>query len=158
MKATKFSAIAMIALGSLMALAPMTRAEDTKDDENAKPKAQRQRVARPLDRANRQIEELKLTDEQKPKFEALMKEFREKQQEIRENVDLSQEERVAKVREMRADIAAKAKEILNAEQFEKWEKTLRPGIRARAARGAGEKAPGDKPSEKPPGEKPTEEK
>ena len=144
MKATKFSLMAVIALGSVMVLAPITRAQEEKDDD-AKPKAPpRERGLRAQDQVKRIAEELKLTDEQKTKFEAVMKEEREKQAELRQ---VPQEERVAKVREMRADTTAKMKAILDAEQFEKWQKMRQAGPRARGARGekpAGEKPSGDK--------------
>ena len=146
MKATKFSVMAVIALGSVMALAPMTRAQEKKDDD-AKPKApQRERTARPQDRLKRIAEELKLTDEQKPKFEAAMKEQTEKLQELRQNTALSAEERRTKVRELRQDLAAKMKKILDADQFEKWEKTQQAGPRTRGPRAGGEKPPADKSS------------
>jgi len=147
MKATKFSLMAVIALGSVMALAPMTRAQENKDDD-AKPKAP-QRGARPQDRLKRIAEELKLTDEQKPKFEAAMKEQTEKLQELRQNTTLTPEERRPKLRELRQDLSAKMKKILDAEQFEKWEKMQQAGPRTRAPRPerpAGEKPPADKTS------------
>jgi Spy/CpxP family protein refolding chaperone len=145
----------------------MTRAQDTNEDE-AKPKRspQRERPARPQNGINRLAEELKLTDEQKPKFEAVLKERRQKQLELRQDTVLSQEERVAKVREMRADTTAKMKAILDAEQFEKFEKLekaqraeVRTRAAARAEKAAGEKPPSDKPAgETPPAEKSSDEK
>src|SRR5207237_5988115 len=120
MKATKFNLLAVISLGSVMALAPMARAQEKTDD--AKPKApQRERAARAPDRSKRIAEELTLTDEQKPKFEAAMKEQTEKIQEIAKNADLSAEDKRAKLREARQDLAARTKKILGAERMENWQ-------------------------------------
>ncbi len=142
MKATKFSLAAVLALGSVMALAPLARAEDKKEDD-AKPKApQRERAARPQDR----FKELNLTDEQKPKFEAAMKEQNEKMRELRQDTTLSAEERRTKLRELRENSTANIKKILDAEQFEKWQKMQQAGVRARgprAGRPPGEKPPAD---------------
>ena len=144
MKATKFSMMAVLTLGSVMALAPFARAEEKKDDD-AKPKAPaRERAARPQDRAKRIAEELKLTDEQKPKFEAAMKEQTAKMQEVRQDTNLSQQEKRTKFRELRQNLTASMKKVLDAEQFEKWEKMQQAGARGRGG-ARGERPPGEKP-------------
>jgi len=70
--------------------------------------------------------QLKLTDEQKPKVEAILKDSQKKRQELRADTSLTQEERRAKSTAVMAESSKKLKEILTPEQFEKYQ-TLRPG-------------------------------
>jgi len=158
MNTPNFSLMAVIVLGSAIALTPLARAQDDKEDEVKLKPPQRERAAARLQAGTKRLaEELKLTDEQKPKFEAVMKEQAEKQRELRQDTVLSQEERVAKVREMRQDIAGKVKAILSPEQYEQWEKLQRTARRARAAR-AEKLAPEKSAAEKPAAEKDSTEK
>ncbi|MBI5772758.1 MAG: hypothetical protein HZA89_03320 [Verrucomicrobia bacterium] len=66
------------------------------------------------------LEELNLTPEQKEKVEAAMKEQGQAMQGLR---DASPEERREKFQKLQETMTAKMKEILNKEQFEKWEKS-----------------------------------
>lgn len=71
------------------------------------------------ERMQKVIEELNLNDEQKEKFRAAQQEQFQAMQGLR---DASPEERREKFQKMQATMTAKMKEILNKEQFEKWEK------------------------------------
>jgi Spy/CpxP family protein refolding chaperone len=75
-------------------------------------------------RLDRLSEELKLTDEQKPKVEALLKAQAEKMRGLR---DATPEERQEKMKASRDEMGKKMKEILTAEQFAKYEKLPPPG-------------------------------
>lgn len=140
MKTTKFGLAAALTLGSLMAFAPLTQAQQDRRNED-RPRAQRREAgdARPQDRINRMAEELKLTAEQKEKLQAAMREQNEKARTLREDTNLSQEDRRTKMRELRTDFTAKVKKILNAEQFEQWEKLNQGG--PRGGRGQGDDRP-----------------
>lgn len=84
--------------------------------------------------------ELNLTEDQKPKFQAIMKGAAEKRRALREDTNLSQEEKKAKGKAIQEDVTKQMKELLTAEQFAKWEK-MGPG-RGRPPGGpAGEKGP-----------------
>ena len=76
-------------------------------------------------------EQLKLTDEQKEKLKPIFQEERKKVRELRDNKDLSRQDRVAKLKEIREDVTSKIKPILTPEQLEKWNKlrSERPGRR-----------------------------
>jgi Spy/CpxP family protein refolding chaperone len=71
------------------------------------------------ERMKRITEELGLSDEQKTQWEAVLKEQREKMSGLR---DLEPEERRAKMTAFREENQKKMKEILTAEQYEKWQK------------------------------------
>ena len=96
-------------------------------------------------------EELKLTDEQKTKLQEARKEQAEKMRGIRDDTSLTQEQRIAKMKEMREANQAKMKTILTTEQFEKWTKmqSERPMRRGPGAAAGGAAAPstGEKKSE-----------
>ena len=78
--------------------------------------------------------DLGLSDDQKTKFKDAMQDLQKKQQEIRKDTSLSQEDRRAKSKEVRDAAQTKFKEILTTEQFDKWQK-LMPGARNRPAAG-----------------------
>lgn len=87
-------------------------------------------------------EELKLTDEQKKKVEANQKAMAEKAMKLREDTSLSPEDRRAKSRTIREEGDKKMKEILSAEQFEKWQKLREEQaqtMRQRGGQGGGQR-------------------
>jgi len=139
MKMHKFTLLAALAAGTLIALTPTLRAEDKPNRPD--------RAERPAggpgqrgDMLKRMAEELGLTEEQKTKLQEAFKEQREA------NKDLSPEERREKMKETREAINAKIKAILTAEQYAKWEKIReerRPGGPGGPG-GDGEKRPAKK--------------
>jgi Spy/CpxP family protein refolding chaperone len=78
----------------------------------------------------RMTEALKLTDEQKPKVEAVLKDMAKKREDLR---DVPQDERRDKARALRDEQDKKMKEILTPEQYEKYQAMPRGG------RGGGKK-------------------
>lgn len=70
---------------------------------------------------NRWGAELKLTDAQKEKIRALQKEQSEKGDKIRQDTSLTPEQRREKMRALREENDKKMKEILTAEQYQKWQ-------------------------------------
>ena len=129
--------MAAVALGSLVAFANVASAQDAKESKGGKrgmPSVQER-----LDRLN---EELKLTDDQKPKVKGVLEETSKKRQELQ---DLPQEERREKARALMDDQNKKMKEILTADQYAKYEKMPRPGRGGPGGPGApGEKKEGEK--------------
>ena len=127
MKPTKLTLLAVL-LGSLLGI-PASRAADADPKPADKPDAK----AAPArgDRLKSVAEQLKLTDEQKEKLKPIFQEERKKVRELRDNKDLSRQDRVAKLKEIREDVTSKIKPILTPEQLEKWNKlrSERPGRR-----------------------------
>jgi Spy/CpxP family protein refolding chaperone len=87
------------------------------------------------DRMQQGFAELNLTSEQQEKVRGAMQEQAEAFKSLREDTSASREDKVAKFQEMQEKFSAKMKEILNPEQFAKWEKqrgNLAEGLRRRA--------------------------
>jgi len=79
---------------------------------------------------------LDLTDDQKPKIEALMKSSMEKRKALREDTSLSMEDKKAKAKAIQEDMAAQMKAVLTPEQFAKFEK-MSQGMRRNGPPGGG---------------------
>jgi len=73
-------------------------------------------------RMERMTEELKLTDEQKPKVKAVLEDSQKQRQELRGDSSLSQEDRRGKMEGIMDKENKKLKDILTADQFTKYEK------------------------------------
>src|SRR5260221_10900492 len=112
MRINKLSLIAAMALGWLVACTTMAMAQDAKDGS----KKDGKRGFSVEQRLDRMTEELKLTDEQKPKVKAVLEETAKKMQ------DVPREERREKGQAIREEENTKLKAILTPEQTEKWEK------------------------------------
>lgn len=69
---------------------------------------------------------LNLTDEQKEKVKPIIDEETKKIQELRQQKDLSPQERTAKLREIRETTYQKMKPILTEEQWKKFYRPLQP--------------------------------
>lgn len=130
MKATRISVIAALIAGVLAAYAPAGHAQDAKDSKDAPKREGRpggpggpggQRGEMLKERVNKMAEELKLTDDQKTKVEAALKEQQEKMRGSRDPAS-TPEERREKMKGVREELTKKMKEILTPEQFAKWEK------------------------------------
>ena len=124
MKASKTSLIAALIAGVMLAYSPALRADDAKEGAGAKKHEGRPGPggAGMKEHFDKMAEDLKLTDEQKTKVQAAMKEQGEKMRGLR---DLSPDERREKMKASHEEMTKKMKGILTAEQFEKWEK-MRP--------------------------------
>ncbi len=72
--------------------------------------------------------QLALTDDQKPKVQAAIDDLIQKARDLRQKTGLTQDERRAKIKELRDEMDSKLKAILTAEQYAKWEK-MHPGAR-----------------------------
>ena len=112
--------IAVLAAATVLSYSPTLRAQEKKDT----PKGEGRGGDFVKQRLDRLTEELKLTDAQKPKVEALLKEQGEKMRGLR---DATPEERREKMQASREEMGKKMKEILTAEQYEKYQKMPAPG-------------------------------
>ncbi len=113
----KKSSLFALVLGAALAFSPSTQAQEKKDEPKGKGKGPS------LEERMKQLTEaLKLTDEQKPKVEALLKEQGEKMRAIFQDQGTAQEERRKKMQDLQKDYAAKIKAVLTAEQGEKYDK------------------------------------
>jgi len=115
--------MAIIALGGLVTLSTVVRAEDQKP---ARPAGEHKRPGGPggdmKDRGAKMAEELGLNDEQKAKMGDVMKELGPKLKAIQEDTSLSKEDKMAKMKELNTERTTNVKAILTPEQFEKWQK------------------------------------
>jgi Spy/CpxP family protein refolding chaperone len=99
---------------------------------------------------NRWSADLKLTEAQKEKIRALQKEQRDQADKIRQDTGLTPEQRREKMRALREENDKKMKEILTAEQYQKWQelRQSRPGAANRGP-GQGPGAAGERPRRGP---------
>lgn len=139
MKQNKLSLFAVVALGGLLACGAVARADDTTPAKPTPPPPGRGQ------RMQQMVEKLGLTDDQKPKVEATMKDQREKMTALRDDTSLSADDRKAKVKEIMEATDAKMKTILTADQYAKWEQ-IRKDMRQRMQNGGG---PGANAPKKP---------
>ena len=119
MKLTKVSLIAALIAGVMFVGSPAVQAQE-KDKKGKGAEVIKER----LDTLSK---ELNLTDEQKPKVEAALKEQGEKMRALREDTSLSDDDRREKFRGLREDMNKKMKGILTTEQYDKYEKLPPPG-------------------------------
>jgi periplasmic protein CpxP/Spy len=121
MKSTKTLFLTALAAGSLLAFGTTVRAgNDTNTPPSAPPPAglQPHGAGGGIDRIAKQ---LNLTDDQKPKVQAILKARMDKMLELRQDTSLSQEDKAAKRKAIQDDTTAQMKAVLTAEQFQKWQ-------------------------------------
>jgi Spy/CpxP family protein refolding chaperone len=117
MKINKIGLVAALALGGLLAFSNLASAQDA-------PKGGKKGMPTVQERLDKLTEALTLTDAQKPKVKAVLEEQSKQMQALR---DVPQDERRTKGAAMREEYNKKMKEILTAEQYEKFEKLPPPG-------------------------------
>jgi periplasmic protein CpxP/Spy len=110
----KLILIAVITLGALVTSGPVAQAADA-DAPAQKGKGRADRLAL-------MKTELNLTDAQVTALKPIMEKNATEMQKIRQNSDLSREERAAKSKTLSEAFAKEIKPILTSEQFTKWEK------------------------------------
>jgi Spy/CpxP family protein refolding chaperone len=127
MKMHKFSLVAALALGSLMACTGLTSAQDANANTNTNAPANRPRRPPTVEqRVDRMATQLKLTDEQKTKVTAVLEDSAKQMRELRNDKNLTREEQREKFRAMRTESDSKLKQILTPEQWEKYQQRPRP--------------------------------
>lgn len=119
MKTNRLSLMTVMALGSLVAFGPMAKAEDS----DAKPAAHgKGKAGARHAQANPIVGELNLTDDQKVKVKPIFQEEAKKLKELRQDTNLSKQDKMAKLKSIHADTDAKLQPILTPEQLEKLSK------------------------------------
>lgn len=129
MKLKKTWLITALAAGALLAGSSALRAQSTNNPppagEHGPGMRGRPNLAKQLD----------LTEDQKPKVEAIMKSTAEKSRALREDTSLSPEDKKAKVKAIREETTAQMKAVLTPEQFTKWQELTKRGLRNHAPGG-----------------------
>jgi Spy/CpxP family protein refolding chaperone len=134
--------IAVIAAGFAVATLPAVRAADETQPapggqntpgQSTRPERRGQRMD-PAERLKHLSEVLNLTDDQKAKVAAILKDDQEKGQAIRNDSSLSREDRRAKMMDLMKDSQAQIRALLTPEQQQKFDTMPRP---ARGPRGDG---------------------
>lgn len=134
MKLNKTIALAALVAGSLLTGFTLQAQDAPKD----KPPGQRGGPGMRGANIEQMAKDLSLTDEQKTKVKAALDERMQKALELRKDTSLSPEDRRAKMKTIQEAFTAKMKEILTADQLEKWEKS-RPQQRNRPGQNGAEK-------------------
>lgn len=111
----KYSAVAMLVLGGLLACGTLATAQEAKGGKDKGGK----RGPGVEQLLERMTTDLKLTDAQKPKVKAALEENMKQRQALR---DVPQDQRREKMSALMEEQKKKMKAILTPEQFEKWQK------------------------------------
>ena len=119
--------------------APKPAAPAPSADAQKRPPGDRQEAMR--EQRDAWVKELGATDEQMAKIREAMKAQAEKGRALRDDTTLSQDDRRAKMKEIRDGMTAKMKEILTPDQFAKYQKLME---QRQMGRGDGRR-PGPKP-------------
>jgi Spy/CpxP family protein refolding chaperone len=145
MKSTRTMLIAALAAGALLACSSTLLAQDaTTNTPAANPPAGGMR-GRGGPTLAQLTTALNLTDDQKPKVQAVLDDQKKQMTDLRNDPDfssMSQADRRTKMQAIRADITAKMKAILTDDQFAKYQKM---GGRNRGGAGGGNPPPAAAP-------------
>ncbi|HTI97306.1 MAG TPA: hypothetical protein VL527_00275 [Dongiaceae bacterium] len=133
MKTSKLKWFALMALGGLMTLAPLTpaRAQEQTPAQDQKPAGGRREAIK--GRLEMLAKQLDLTEAQKEKLKPILKDQAEQLKALRADTNMSRDDKMAKLKEIRESLNAQLKTILTPEQMEKWQK-LRENMAKRRAK------------------------
>ena len=120
MKSTKTWLVVAVAAGTLLGGSSALYAQNATNTPPANAHGgmkSRQNIAKQLD----------LTEDQKPKYDAIMKGAAEKGRALREDTSLTAEEKKTKAKAIKEDTTAQLKVVLTPEQFAKWQELSKHG-------------------------------
>jgi periplasmic protein CpxP/Spy len=144
----RLALLAVLALGGLVAFTPATtQAQDKTPPARGPggPGGPGGGRMSPKERVDKMSEQLNLTDAQKTKVEAILKEQGDKMKALRDDTSLSREDRGPKMREIMEDSSKKIKAVLTPEQqpkFDAMQKEMQDRMKkAREARQNADSAP-----------------
>jgi periplasmic protein CpxP/Spy len=123
MKSTKTWLVAVLAAGALLGGSSALYAQNATNTPPASTHGgmkSRQNIAKQLD----------LTEDQKPKYDAIMKGAAEKGRALREDTSLTSQDKKDKAKVIREDTTAQLKALLTPEQFTKWQELSKHGSHA----------------------------
>ena len=132
MKLNKTFALAAVVVGSLFAGGIAAQAQE---NTNTPPAGAPGMRGRP--NMEKIAAELGLSDDQKAKLKTVTTNQQAKVRALREDTTLSQEDKRAKLKEIRADTQTQIKEILTEEQFAKWQTIMKRNRPAGGGAGGG---------------------
>ena len=115
---SKLSLIAAMALGGLVTCSTLVTAQDAS---SAPEKKGGKRGMSPEQMMERYTQQLSLTDEQKPKFKAVLEDTGKKRREIRKESGQDRQQVGEKMRPVMEAQNKKMKEILTADQYKKYQ-------------------------------------
>jgi periplasmic protein CpxP/Spy len=139
MRLNKTGLMVALTLGGLVVCSTLATAQDAKEGKKGG-----KRGFSVEQRMDRMSEQLKLTNEQKPKVKAVLEETDKKFQELRNDTSIPQDQRREKMQPLMQEQDKKLKAILTSEQYEKWQKGREE---MRRNRPGGEKKDGGKKEE-----------
>jgi periplasmic protein CpxP/Spy len=142
MKLNKTLMIAALIAGSMFAADMAVRAQDASNTPPAGARPPGGPGARGRMNFDNIAKELALNDEQKTKAKPVFEEMQQKMTDLRKDTSLSQDDRRAKMKEIRDDSNKKLKDIFTTEQFDKWQK-MNQNRRPQGAAPGGAPAGGD---------------
>jgi periplasmic protein CpxP/Spy len=117
----KLSLIAALAVGALLVCSTVAMAQDS----NQTPQQGRKKGFPSVEQQMQRLTtELTLTDEQKPKVEAVLKDSQKKRQDLFSDQSMDRQERRDKMTALREEQTKKMKEILTPEQMDKYTKMM----------------------------------
>jgi Spy/CpxP family protein refolding chaperone len=129
MKLNKLSLVASLALTGVMGLGISGFAADTNAPANS---LATEKITAMHERMEKEAKELGLTAEQKEKIKEVLHKYLGGVHSIHQNAELKAEQKVAKIKAIRAQISDEFKKILTPEQFAKWKakegETLQPQL------------------------------
>ncbi|HXF11005.1 MAG TPA: hypothetical protein VN625_09480 [Desulfuromonadaceae bacterium] len=128
--------IATLVAGGLLTLGPALFAADTNSPPANAPAAGapgapggpggRNRMGPNIEQVGK---DLGLTEDQTAKFKSIMETSMQKRRELFQDNSTSREDRMTKMKAIQEDTDAKLKSLLTPEQYDKWQKMPRPGMR-----------------------------
>jgi Spy/CpxP family protein refolding chaperone len=149
--------IATLAISSLLTVSPVLFAADTNSPSANAPATPspapglRGRMMGP--HIEQIAKDLNLNEDQTAKFKSLMESTQQKRRELFNDNALSREDRMAKMKTIQEDMDTQLKKILTPEQYDKWQKMPRPGMRRnQGEQGGGAHQEGDTKPANPPQE------
>ena len=131
MKSTKTLLIAALAAGALLAGSSALRAQDATNTPPPGPPPGEHGPGPGMRGRPDIAKQLDLTEDQKPKVQAIMKNSMEKRRALHEDTTMTQEEKRDKGKALQEDTAKQLKAVLTPEQFAKWQEMSKRGPRMR---------------------------
>jgi Spy/CpxP family protein refolding chaperone len=144
MKISRISLLAVLAVSGLAAFGTVANAQEASTPSTNAPAAGEHHGQR-----GKLDELLNLTPDQKPKFDAIMKDQGEQLKALKEDTSLSAEDQKAKAKEIRSAASEKIKALLTPEQFTKYQELSKHKGNKKPKTEAGTNAPAATPPPAP---------
>ncbi len=117
MNLTKYTVITLLALSGAFGFQPSARAQDTNAPADS---LATERLTAWHERLEQRAKELGLTEDQKEQIKAVLHKYLGGVHSIHQNAELSAEEKMAKIKTIKAQISAEFQKVMTPEQFAKW--------------------------------------